>query len=233
MNPLTEAIPFIDANLLLYDIEWRNTRRVSKDWKVKLYEQTKTGLQMAIYDRATTLVRVERPVVGIHGVTEKNPCPKSHSLESGFSNFKGGKGLCLAVEDLSALERLLNQYFSLAVNPSTLEGAFLVFEQALAEARSRSSAERRARLATATKKAQRIVVQTTAFLRSPDVVLEVLERAAGRCEACKCVAPFLKASTGEPYLEVHHVVRLADDGDDTVENSVALCPNCHRKEHFG
>jgi 5-methylcytosine-specific restriction protein A len=26
---------------------------------------------------------------------------------------------------------------------------------------------------------------------------------------------------------------LASDGDDTVENAVALCPNCHRRAHFG
>ncbi len=37
---------------------------------------------------------------------------------------------------------------------------------------------------------------------------------------------------GSP-LEVHHVIRLADGGSDTINNSVALCPNCHRELHFG
>jgi 5-methylcytosine-specific restriction protein A len=32
---------------------------------------------------------------------------------------------------------------------------------------------------------------------------------------------------------VHHRVRLADGGDDTTDNAVALCPNCHRKAHYG
>jgi len=38
---------------------------------------------------------------------------------------------------------------------------------------------------------------------------------------------------GTPYLEVHHRVPLAENGEDTVENAVAICPNCHRKAHDG
>ena len=72
-----------------------------------------------------------------------------------------------------------------------------------------------------------------AFRRNPDVVAEVLERAAGHCECCKKRAPFPRASDGTPYLEVHHKQTLADDGYDEVENAIALCPNCHRREHHG
>ena len=28
------------------------------------------------------------------------------------------------------------------------------------------------------------------------------------------------------------MLRLADGGPDTVENAVALCPNCHRRLHY-
>ena len=38
---------------------------------------------------------------------------------------------------------------------------------------------------------------------------------------------------GTPYLEVHHRVPLAENGEDTVKNAVAICPNCHRKAHDG
>uniref|UniRef100_UPI003D06D395 HNH endonuclease n=1 Tax=Alcaligenes faecalis TaxID=511 RepID=UPI003D06D395 len=62
---------------------------------------------------------------------------------------------------------------------------------------------------------------------------EVLERASGSCEACKEPAPFKRKSDGTPYLEVHHRIQLAHGGEDTVENAIALCPNCHRKAHFG
>jgi len=33
------------------------------------------------------------------------------------------------------------------------------------------------------------------------------------------------------HLECHHVKWLSKEGEDTIENAVALCPNCHRKMH--
>lgn len=71
---------------------------------------------------------------------------------------------------------------------------------------------------------------TTVYARSPCVVAWVIQEAAGLCDACGLPAPFLSTS-GRPYLEVHHVKRLADGGPDVVENAVALCPNCHRRLH--
>ncbi|MFM5358466.1 HNH endonuclease [Aeromonas veronii] len=43
----------------------------------------------------------------------------------------------------------------------------------------------------------------------------------------------MRIKDGTPYLEVHHKEKLADGGEDTLENTIALCPNCHRKFHFG
>ena len=74
---------------------------------------------------------------------------------------------------------------------------------------------------------------TTAFVRNPDVIAEALARANSKCEECDNDAPFLRVSDGTPYLEAHHQVPLAQGGEDTVDNAVALCPNCHRKAHFG
>ncbi|WP_242616661.1 HNH endonuclease signature motif containing protein [Vibrio vulnificus] len=36
-----------------------------------------------------------------------------------------------------------------------------------------------------------------------------------------------------PHLSLEKVIRLADGGKDTIENTLALCPNCHRELHFG
>ncbi|WP_442967956.1 HNH endonuclease [Rheinheimera sp.] len=36
-----------------------------------------------------------------------------------------------------------------------------------------------------------------------------------------------------PYLEVHHRIPLAEKGEDTLENAIELCPNCHIQAHFG
>ncbi|WP_175894673.1 HNH endonuclease [Burkholderia cepacia] len=72
---------------------------------------------------------------------------------------------------------------------------------------------------------------TTSVVRDPQVKAWVLERAGGTCEACDQPAPFIGAD-GFPFLEVHHLRRLADDGSDTPTNAVAVCPNCHRRLHF-
>lgn len=75
------------------------------------------------------------------------------------------------------------------------------------------------------------ISQVTVFERSPAVKAWVLKHAGPYCEGCHSVAPF-EVQPGVPYLEVHHVVPLAAGGEDTVENSVALCPNCHRRCHY-
>ena len=75
-------------------------------------------------------------------------------------------------------------------------------------------------------------VVSTQYVRDPAVVAWVLQQANGLCECCDSPAPFSKPS-GDPYLEVHHLRRLADGGSDTVANAVALCPNCHRELHHG
>lgn len=36
-----------------------------------------------------------------------------------------------------------------------------------------------------------------------------------------------------PYLELHHIKRLADDGLDHPDWVAAICPNCHRRIHSG
>jgi 5-methylcytosine-specific restriction protein A len=72
----------------------------------------------------------------------------------------------------------------------------------------------------------------TQFKRDPAVVAWILEEANGVCECCKKPAPFIKDDE-TPFLEVHHIKRLADEGPDVVSNAAALCPNCHRELHYG
>ena len=47
------------------------------------------------------------------------------------------------------------------------------------------------------------------------------------------IVTFKRKKDNTPYLEVHHKIRLSDGGEDTIDNVVALCPNCHRKAHYG
>ena len=59
----------------------------------------------------------------------------------------------------------------------------------------------------------------------------VLGRADGCCEYCREDAPF-RTEKGQPYLECHHILRLADCGPDSPYNVIGVCPNCHRRAHL-
>ncbi len=74
--------------------------------------------------------------------------------------------------------------------------------------------------------------EVTQYIRDPEVVAWVLNNANGVCESCGINAPFEKED-GTPFLEVHHLRRLADGGSDTTTNAIAVCPNCHRELHYG
>ena len=89
-----------------------------------------------------------------------------------------------------------------------------------------------ARPPTGTKRPWRDQRQIAVVARDPEVHAWILNNADGRCELCGSAAPFAKPG-GRPYLEIHHVDRLADGGADVPDNAVALCPNCHREAHYG
>lgn len=59
-----------------------------------------------------------------------------------------------------------------------------------------------------------------------------LKRAKGTCQGCKQRAPFRVKARNGWFLEVHHLLRLADGGPDHPRNVIALCPNCHRRSHY-
>jgi len=74
------------------------------------------------------------------------------------------------------------------------------------------------------------IAQSAAFVRDAAVAEYVKRLAKGLCDLCEKPAPF-KNNLNEAYLECHHIVWLAVGGQDTIANTVALCPNCHRKMH--
>jgi 5-methylcytosine-specific restriction enzyme A len=95
------------------------------------------------------------------------------------------------------------------------------FERDVQRAASLSAEDREARMRRWPPMPEQIEVTTTVFVRSPYVVAAVRERANGFCEDCEQPAPFVRNSDGTPYLEVHHVQPLAQDGPDIVENAIA------------
>lgn len=75
-------------------------------------------------------------------------------------------------------------------------------------------------------------IKSFQYIRDPKVVAYVLKNAKGKCHDCKMDGPFISKLTNLPFLEVHHIQMLKDGGEDTIENAIALCPNCHRKRHY-
>ena len=74
------------------------------------------------------------------------------------------------------------------------------------------------------------VTSVVVYNRSQVVKDKTLQRANGVCELCCNKAPFLNKEK-KPYLEVHHYIPLSCGGDDLTTNTLALCPNCHRRMH--
>ncbi len=76
-------------------------------------------------------------------------------------------------------------------------------------------------------------ITTSIYIRNPYVVEQAKRIANGICQDCGNFSPFIAKATDEPFLEVHHIIPLSRGGKDAIENVIALCPNCHRKRHYG
>lgn len=103
----------------------------------------------------------------------------------------------------------------------------------ISRARSLDANTLQRRLSDAPRIPERVQIISIGYRRNADVIVAVLNRASGVCERCGKNAPFIRRSDGTPFLEVHHRTPLAEGGEDTVGNAVALCPNCHREAHYG
>jgi 5-methylcytosine-specific restriction endonuclease McrA len=90
----------------------------------------------------------------------------------------------------------------------------------------------RRQAATAPRHPQQRTVQRQEFVRSLVIVELALRRANGRCEMPNCASDLFRTTAGEPYLEVHHIVPLSEQGEDVIGNVAALCPRCHRAQHY-
>ena len=70
------------------------------------------------------------------------------------------------------------------------------------------------------------------YINRDQYIAEYAKRVANSvCQLCGKNAPF-NNKEGKPYLEAHHIEWLSKGGEDTIDNVVALCLNCHRKMHI-
>ncbi len=195
------------------------------NWKIAIYERD--GLQVAFYDKKQTIHLILEHYDDIIPNVRRNP------RAEGSQRIKPSLNIHVEVHTLKEALTILKHYYNAKTHVTTFENHNAKHENAVINSRKDSSINRQARLAHAPKKPKKRTVTITVFDRNPDVIAEVLERANGTCEGCNEPAPFIRARDGTPYLEVHHKDPLAQDGEDTVEKAIALCPNCHREAHFG
>lgn len=107
---------------------------------------------------------------------------------------------------------------------------YVLYQDKIAKRLSLSALEDRAKRHSSDKAAHRYVYSKV-YVRDPYISEYVKRQAHGVCQLCGKPAPF-NDDTGNPYLETHHIVWLAHGGADSLENTVALCPNCHRRMHI-
>lgn len=140
----------------------------------------------------------------------------------------------IRIEQWERLKWLVNQ-----TNPGTFQNVTApdveVLNQEFKDAVKKENAKPVYKLEKAAKKKASIpsasIVQTRTFHRDPTIAAYVKKRANGYCQLCGQKAPF-NDQNGDPYLECHHIDWLSKGGIDSVENCVALCPNCHRRMHI-
>lgn len=94
-----------------------------------------------------------------------------------------------------------------------------------------SAEQLKSRIKNVNSKSSSKEVKTIYRERNPLIVEYTKKRSKGICDLCGKEAPF-KDKNGNPYLESHHVITLAEGGPDAIYNTVSICPNCHRKVHI-
>ncbi|MFG0887285.1 HNH endonuclease [Vibrio sp. CJQ_6] len=178
------------------------------------------------FDGLSVLTEPEPPFSKFHDfINEEASVAKNHEwvkIEVKAENYD-------AIIEIQ--EKFLNEFSLTRFRPLTAEQCYVEFDKKVSEIAS--SSDEVSLTNSYPKFPRKRQVVTDVYERNPYVVVQALQRANGNCEVCFQPAPFLRKSDGSPYLEVHHEVPLSQGGEDTLSNVVALCPNCHRKSHFG
>jgi 5-methylcytosine-specific restriction endonuclease McrA len=133
-----------------------------------------------------------------------------------------------ATNDRAAIDRLRKAFVEGLPEPEVSALDNEAFEDAVADAYGQPGTS-----PSGNRTPQQVRTTSYQFVRDPAVVAFALQVAKGVCGDCEKPAPFDSKRTGLPYLEVHHKKTLAAGGEDTIDNVIALCPNCHRKRHHG
>lgn len=229
-----EKIKKIDnKNLLIQQLEEiiQFSHECGLDWYFTKIPDLRCGVRLQdsdvakvvafrVWYKSSSYIRID---ADIFGISEKMPISKNKmkTIKDGIKAFSSDN-----VSDGKIIGLFPNDYDDRDIDS-------LSFEMAVEESFKLSSNERLNLLAKKSGKPRVSRRYVKFFERDPNIVAEALYLAEGICGDCKSKAPFLRKSNGQPYLEVHHIKFLSEGGEDTLENVIALCPNCHRQRHHG
>jgi 5-methylcytosine-specific restriction enzyme A len=128
-----------------------------------------------------------------------------------------------AIDRKTAKEKLVVE----AVSEESFEKEQLSNER---QARKLTDSQLKDKLKQMAEKPEVQTIVSQRYERSAIIAELARRNAKGKCQLCNCIAPFLNKEN-VPFLEVHHIEWLSKGGTDAIDNTVALCPNCHRKMH--
>jgi hypothetical protein len=200
-------------------------------------------------DVAKVALVIGRPVVGVYNKVLNFRAIDPRDTRAGLSSvsvmdravwsefYDGDTGQL----DIEAVEKEYERLWS-APTPTVMEAVGLAmnreeFETVRLRLSDLSYEELLARYNKATKKRpakpRSTPTVSRAFERDPLVVAIALKRADYKCEVPSCTSVPFETLEGRTYCEVHHIVPLAEGGEDTIENVACVCPSHHREVHFG
>jgi 5-methylcytosine-specific restriction enzyme A len=190
-----------------------------------------TGDQSLTYAQNKTLNRSPKTDIAVHLVEAMEPQRYTYAGEVELA------GVPYAEEQLDDKKQARKVWMfpvklktGGAIPILTHEQARAIEQSQARQARKLTMKELEARAKKAKKTPAVRTAQTSSYVRDAAVAEYARRFAKGICDLCEMPAPF-QNKQNEAYLECHHIVWLAKGGDDTIENTVALCPNCHRKMH--
>lgn len=219
-----QKIPLETGALLLqdtYGLNINSARDFINDYRLMLHGK--------VFQRAMSAPAIDYFLARIY--TERGPSSLDEAISAVRKHIDYYEGIRKV--NLHAMRAVVERHEVCRRTPPLLAEQETYFNATVLKALNDSSSSRQARLRDAAKMPVKVHAMTEVYLRNADVVAEVLDRAAGQCERCTKAAPFMRRKDGTPYLEVHHRKQLAHGGEDTIENAIALCANCHRELHYG
>lgn len=86
-------------------------------------------------------------------------------------------------------------------------------------------------------KQEKIVGEKSSYIRNPEVAKRCIVLSNYKCNLDGNHESFI-TKKGKPYMEAHHLIPISyqdyfEYSLDVEANIISLCPNCHRKLHYG